>query len=390
MNMAPIASTGAVGGDSAQASIVRLLGASDAPINAPGRCANVEPMGVEGATSRLFRVTLACDGNASGGPKSLVAKLPHEGGAVLEIARRFRLYEREARFYRDLAPSAGVPVPRLYACARNEAGDFELLLEDLAPGDAGDVESGADADTLAEVIDVIAATHASFWADEQLSRLPWLPRPDAPVTVDYALSQYPAAWRGFRRHAPSLHPDVVVAGERLCGDTSALERMSREPCTLTHGDLRMNNLVFRAGRLTGILDWQSVTRARGPGDLAALLIGNLRPEECARSEARLVRRYHERLLERGIGEYSFDECWTDYRLAALAQFASVVMQSAFIDLVGNRKATMAPVIERPLASVSRLRLHELLPGSHRPARAFFGIPRWIRRSGSSGRVGGVQ
>ena len=208
MNMAPIASTGAVGGDSAQASIVRLLGASDAPINAPGRCANVEPMGVDGATSRLFRVTLACGGNASGGPKSLVAKLPHEGGAVLEIARRFRLvYEREARFYRDLAPSAGVPVPQLYACARNEAGDFELLLEDLAPGDATDVESGADADTLAEVIDVIAATHASFWADEQLSRLPWLPRPDAPVTVDYALSQYPAAWRGFRR---TRHPCILT------------------------------------------------------------------------------------------------------------------------------------------------------------------------------------
>jgi hypothetical protein len=155
---------------------------------------------------------------------------------------------------------------------------------------------------------------------------------------------------------------VLEVGERLCGDRSVLDRMSLDPCTLTHGDLRLNNLMFdAAGSFVAAIDWQSVTLARGPGDLAALVIGNLPLATAEAAERELLRRYHHALCEAGVGAYGFDACWTDYRLGVLAQFAGVVMLSAFMDMGGNQRETTEAIIGRPLAAVERLELADLLP-----------------------------
>jgi hypothetical protein len=188
--------------------------------------------------------------------------------------------------------------------------------------------------------------------------------------VAYSREQFAPAWRRFRASLP-LPDGVLEAGERLCGDRSVLDRMSLDPCTLTHGDLRLNNLMFSEdedGRFSAAIDWQSVTFARGPGDLAALLIGNMSPTACAASEDELVRQYHDRLIASGVTGYGFEACWSDYRLGALAHFASMVMLSAFMDLGGNRGETADAIVGRPVAAVERLCLAELLPRRRASAR----------------------
>lgn len=313
----------------------------------------------QGTTSRLVRLRLEYDGAYPGAPKSLVAKLPREAGPVLDVVRRFRLYEREARFYAELAAGYALPTPRLVYQGRNESGDPFLLLEDMAARE-GDLVAGAGLAELRPIVEAIAPMHAAAWDAPGLKSASWLPRPNARVTVAYSLTHYPTAWNAFCR---SRGPGAAVldAGKRLSGDKSVLDRLSEDPCTLTHGDLRMNNLLFaEGGQLRAIIDWQSVTFARGAMDLASLLISNVRPEQSAAVEAVLLPLYHGLLCAGGVRGYSLDACWTDYRLAALAQFAGMVMQSAFVDLGGDRQATVAAVVGRPMAAVSRLDLVELL------------------------------
>jgi aminoglycoside phosphotransferase (APT) family kinase protein len=181
------------------------------------------------------------------------------------------------------------------------------------------------------------------------------------MTVSYSRERYEVAWRAFRERA-SLSEAVVAAGDRMCGDRSVLDRMALDPCTLTHGDLRLNNLMFdEAGRLAAVLDWQSVTFARGPGDLAVLLIGNLPITAAPEDEPALVRRYLAGLVEAGVRGYSVEDCWTDYRVGALAHFASMVMLSQFMDLGRNLDATAEAIVGRPVAAVERLACFELLP-----------------------------
>jgi hypothetical protein len=62
-----------------------------------------------------------------------------------------------------------------------------------------------------------------------------------------------------------------------------------------------------------------------------------------------------------VREFGFEACWTYYRLGALAQFAGVVMLSAFMDMGGNHRETADAIIGRPVAAVERLDLAELLP-----------------------------
>jgi hypothetical protein len=327
---------------------------------------DVAPLGDDGATGRMFRLRPEYSA-ADAAPRTIIAKLAAEPGPTLDIARRFRLYEREARFYAAIAPLPHLPTPKLYYEGRDARGDHLLLLEDVGDAHPGDVIAGCGVDVIAPLVEPVARMHAQFWGGQGLEACAWLPRPNAPVTVAYSLENYERSWHAFRIRRSPLSAAVVEAGERLCGDRSVLDRMSREPNTLTHGDLRRNNMMFDDdGELATVLDWQSVTLARGPGDLAALFVGNLPPNDCARAEEELLPHYHAMLVKHGINSYSIDQCREDYGLAVAAMFAQVVMLSSFMDL-GNQNATLDAIIGRPLAAVERLQVPQLLPP--KPPRA---------------------
>ncbi|HEY8173167.1 MAG TPA: phosphotransferase [Dehalococcoidia bacterium] len=322
----------------------------------------VMPLGEDqGTTARLYRVAVTYDLEEPGAPASLIAKLSRNLGP-LAIAEQFRLYEREARFYTTIAPVPNLRTPRVYYSADHGNGEHTLILEDMAPAREGDVVAGCSVETIARAVDAVASMHAQYWDSVTLGEQAWLPRPNADTTVGFALEHYPRSWRIFERQTRSPGPEVVAAGYGLCGDRSVLDRLSSGPCTLTHGDLRLNNLLFDAGGgLAAVIDWQTVTFARGPMDLASLLVSNLDPADCARAEADLIPRYVAKLREYGVDGYSLDECWMDYRLSVLSQFAGVVMLSAILGIGGNHEETIAAVVGRPLKAVARLRLHELLP-----------------------------
>ena len=80
---------------------------------------------------------------ALAGLLGVLAKFPAASEASRRTARRFRSYEKEFRFYTEVAPTVGIATPACHHAEMDpETHDFVLLLEDLAPARVGDQLAG--------------------------------------------------------------------------------------------------------------------------------------------------------------------------------------------------------------------------------------------------------
>ena len=103
-----------------------------------GRVASVQvsPVGAgAGLLGSLARLELTYEGASRDLPASVVAKFPAEAEVNRGLARQYRVYEREYRFYAEVAPAIRTRIPAVHHSALDaETGDAVILLEDL--GDA--------------------------------------------------------------------------------------------------------------------------------------------------------------------------------------------------------------------------------------------------------------
>jgi aminoglycoside phosphotransferase (APT) family kinase protein len=280
------------------------------------RAAEVEPLGIDrGLTGRVARVRLSYEGAAEGAPASLVAKFAAAPGATRSLAERFDLYQREAEFYRHLASRCPTPAPRLYFASK-PGEPFALLLEDLEHAREIDLLTGCSLDQAANVVSMLAETHARFWNDPALAAHSWLPSPNHQVIIDLIAESSVDSWRRFRADFGTHMPDALVRlGNRTARDRSVLDRLSDGPWTLVHGDMRAHNIMFdpsAPGKPLAVIDWQTAMRARGPVDVASLFVSSVTPGDRRIAEAELLPAYHAALVARGVDGYAYDECWRDW------------------------------------------------------------------------------
>src|SRR5690606_30080828 len=101
------------------------------------------------------------------GPASVIVKLP----LVREPKRFGPGYDREVRFYRELAPRMSVAVPRaLWVDLDDETGDSVLVLEDF-PGYAAHGDDGfATPGQVELMLGAVACIHAAWWGDGELGQ----------------------------------------------------------------------------------------------------------------------------------------------------------------------------------------------------------------------------
>ena len=116
-----------------------------------------------GFTGRVLRLRLGYDAPEAGAPASLVAKLPTPDPGIRAALNHLGLYEREFRFYTEIAGSPDLPVPRpYYADMDREAGVSILLLEDLARARAGDNVAGCSDEDLCLAVSHLARFQAAW------------------------------------------------------------------------------------------------------------------------------------------------------------------------------------------------------------------------------------
>lgn len=271
-----------------------------------------------GFMSRVVRAELDYEGSTEGAPASVIVKLPSDDRARFELGQSVRTYEREMRFYSELAASTPVRVPVCYYAADDAVlGSPVIVMEDAKDWTTPDQVYGLTKAQVERVLHEVAGLHAHWWDCPELDERTWIPTQPWPVRA-----LFEPAWPEFREgHAGWLSKSDFAFGDRLAQSCAALEiAMARPPRTLVHCDLRADNLMLDgpgANDAVMLLDWQVIARTMAGLDVARLVCGSL---ECGLPQSgyrALCGLWHQRLIDLGVTGYSEAEAWRDFRVGLL-------------------------------------------------------------------------
>lgn len=317
----------------------------------------LEPIGdVEGFMGELTRLILTYDRPEKHAPKSLIAKFPTNDLKLRAALAVNRLYEREVRFYQNVASQIKMRIPHCYFSAIDESGQNPLLLlEDLAPARVGNQIAGCSlAEAELALVD-LAKLHAAFWDSSVLKTFDWARVISSPDRMNQA--QYQGyKWPTFYEKLKPLLSDVIVDVTKGYGELmpQIAQKMGNRPQTMIHGDYRLDNLFFgQAGKGVpfAAIDWQTMKIGSGTCDLAYFLSDNLEIELRRKGEQHLLERYHQTLLEHGVKAYSFEQCLADYRLSFFFRVHILVEGGFLFDFADRRQAELMEVRLKRLSAI---------------------------------------
>jgi hypothetical protein len=330
-----------------------------------------------GFVGTLARLRLRYDTTEPGAPPTVVAKLPTHLRANRALAELGGGYEREIRFYRELAQALPVRTPVCFVAERDPGGGgrprlarvlvgcldrcpsrlrrwlidrggrlavargrrYVLLLEDLGAAVAGDQIAGCEPGQARAALRALAALHASHWQRSALRELGWCAAfHAAPRTLHMYFRDALPRVRAMDAIADS--PRAVALLAWLARHGVAFERGLRHlPDTLIHGDFRLDNLFFSSrgeDAVVTLCDWQTVAVGPAVFDLAYFLASSLRPEETVEVECTLVGGYHAALCASGVHGYALERCLADYTRALVAVLHRVVAGTQLVELGDGR------------------------------------------------------
>jgi thiamine kinase-like enzyme len=281
--------------------------------------------------SRIIRLRLAYDGDASGAPGSVIVKtgLPERSGGGWNAGRQ------EVAFYSDVA--AVMPprlVPRCFeAFFDPETTAWHLLLEDLTDSHVTVTTwpLPPTAQQCEHILHVLARVHAAWWDDRRLGVTigAWL---DAGAIAQY-LQRFAERYASFSdrlgdRLSPerrALYDQFIDATPRLLGRYHSHRNMS-----LVHGDAHVWNYLLPrdGGDDVRLFDWDSWRTGVATNDLAYMMATHWYPERRRRLEQPLLDYYHATLVANGVHDYDRRALDDDYRLSVLWQLITPVSQAA--------------------------------------------------------------
>ena len=255
-----------------------------------------------------------------------------------------------------------------------DTGRAIVVLEDMGYR-AGDQVEGCDVEEAKQIIDAFVPLHVAFWGTP--TETSW-PRRCASTRSTSTGSAPLLRRRGSvasRCTGTASRRTCVTGSSEYIADVRDLHTlMGDRTQTLVHGDVRLDNVMFgeeEGQHEIALIDWQAIMVSNPGQDLAYLLSQNVRTEERRAHEDELLHHYHDRLLEQGVQDYSFEQCVDDYDVAVLYLLAypivvagfdppnerGVKLAEAFLTRVSRRSPTVscsAACRSRPLNGVAPL------------------------------------
>lgn len=279
-------------------------------------------------------------------PATATATLPTRFVLKRNIAADWGLEagEDEVRFYNHIAslhdhPAIIIPC---YAAAHDpESRNSYVLLQDLSETHAPpltrdqqiSIVEGIPSPTHLEgVIDTLAQLHAYWWQHplQQTNTFEigyWSRNQER---FEQYLQRRTRSWEDLITHESAWFPaDLRALYEQALTQLPAYwERYlqprfeARKHLTLSHGDAYFANFLSPRGASSGttyLLDWQSYSFDVAAEDLvnmcASFWTSQQRNE--GQRELHILRRYHTRLQNYGVRNYSWDDLLTDYRMGLI-------------------------------------------------------------------------
>lgn len=313
-----------------------------------------------GVSSAVYRCAL----RGEGCPEHVVVKLPALDPAAVFTSTVLRMYIREAGFFTRLAADSPIRVPRgHHAAVDPDTSAFVVVMEDLCGLRPVDQVVGMGVDDAKRAVDALARWHARWWDGAEHLVADGL-------AVSLADPVYPAilptvfaeGWDKVTGTAGITLPPVVhEIGERFTDAIPGLlTALAEGPATLLHGDYRADNMLFDGDELV-LLDFQLIGSGRAAYDLAYFVTQSLDPAVASAHEQELFDRWIDGLQRSGVTGADRDECWLDYRRAALFCLTYPIVASRGMDLADRRQLGLVQtMISRYGRAAEELSLAELL------------------------------
>jgi hypothetical protein len=274
-------------------------------------------------------------------PNAIIAKLPSPDPTSRATGIALRNYEREVKFYAEIAPTVDIRVARCFHGEWHEAdGDFVLLLEDLSPAEQGNQITGCSAELAERSVLELARLHGPRWADPTLHDIEFLQRrgPDDAAGLQMMWTMMLPGF--FGTYAKYLDAEGVALIERFGARLPEWVDGRTLPDTVTHGDYRLDNLMFaseRGGYPVATVDWQTPGHGSPSGDVSYFLGAGPLPETRRGIERELVDGYCAALAEYGV-VVDGPEMWHQVCRDA---YAGIIMSVIASQIVGSSERSEA-------------------------------------------------
>ncbi len=311
-----------------------------------------------GFMGEVGKVGVVYEGDATDAPTSVIAKFPTHSPEVAAMMHPTRIYEREHRFYAELAPKSSLRTPAIYhvtceTAAAPEDERYLLLMEDLSSLTLGDQLAGLSPEQAEQALVALAAHHATFWGGAGLEEADFVPIINGPLNQAGA-SIYDASLPGFMEafgHVIQPELEAYVAGYAAARG-QILDDLEAMPHTLVHFDYRADNLMFDTDGSVAVVDWQTISQGGGAEDVGYLLSQNLTVDDRRAHETDLLRSYHDALVANGVDDYSFESLQADYKVGIACGWVIPVFAVGTLDFTSERAVALwTAVVERAQAAL---------------------------------------
>jgi len=309
-------------------------------------------------------------------PRSVVVKLPATDETSLTTAAMLRHYERETRFYTELAGTVDMRVPTcFYGDWTAATNAFVLVLEDMAPATQGDQLTGCSLDQARDAVRELAKLHGPRWDDPTLYEVDWIEHDTSGQGSDDSHDDgadeagaglammwqmlFPGFAGTYRSH---LSAEEFELAEQF-GVRIAQWRGGRSgPRAVTHGDYRLDNMLFatsEGGASIAVVDWQTPAHGSPITDLSYFIGAGLLPPERRAHERELVAVY---LAALAAYDITLDEAWVwdQYRRDAFAGLTVAAMASQIVTLNDRSEAMFGAMAQRHLRQALDLASFDLI------------------------------
>ncbi len=347
----------------------------------------IEDIGSDiGFMGEVHRCHLTWDDGARGLdlPSSVIVKVPTQNDDNFAVGDAMQAYEREIVVYETLRPTLGLPMPHHYYAAMDpdpapwlgrpilflfdhlpirgvnwvirqfiklsskSKRRYILVLEDIVDARPPTQLEGGSLDDARRALELLARFHAHNWM-----RIDAIEAYEKIWPLDRASRVFQASYLRNRAHFVE-HFGAVVSADTMARLDEIQERvpaisaaLAAEPWTLLHGDFRLDNLLFRPDDDIIVLDLQGLSAGRPAVDVAYFITTALTAEH-REEEERLLRTYHDALVDAGVASYAWDQLVHDchltkemlaHRLVGTADVLDTTMagrDDAFLDVLQLR------------------------------------------------------
>ena len=232
----------------------------------------------------------------------------------------------EVEYYtKDYVDLRDAPIPKCHSAAySSQLNRYHLLIDDHSGTHANGFNKAPTLEHGLALVEGLALLHSHWWGADRLNsggkpipsvdmidRFVGVSQPGLTHILEYPDSQLEAHWPETMASLFEAHPQAMI------------ERAQRgQGFTLVHADVNPGNLLvpIDGDRPIFIVDRQpfdwSLTSWLGAYDISYAIVHWWEPEARREFERPMLHRYHERLVDHGVSDYSFDELLSDYRLCA--------------------------------------------------------------------------